>query len=199
MLTTQGSPPERTIHQTTSSSLPFTSWCSAYALCGRQRMDDCSSYDPQDVRYESKVAWTQILPLVSAFTDDSPMSREREDDGVLRTMMVHSRGRMWFGNHSGCADIWSQADQCIRSLHTLCLSTRHLKRRALPDNDWLLLWHVPCISLDLAQVDSPKISDSSRNEYFAVVVSDTPHRSTTSLWRMENGNLRARVVRSILT
>jgi hypothetical protein len=100
-----------------------------------------------DLRYESKVAWTQILPLVSTFTDNGAMARESKDNRILLAMVMYRRGSMRFGDHPGCADVRSQADQCICSLHALCLSPRDLERRVLPDNDWLLFWHCSLVSL----------------------------------------------------
>jgi hypothetical protein len=83
-----------------------------------------------------------MLLLVPTLTDDSAMPREREDHSVLLTMMVNRRGRMWFCNHPRGAYVWSQADQCIRSLHALRLSAGDLERRAFLDDDWLLFLHL---------------------------------------------------------
>jgi hypothetical protein len=156
ILTTQGSPPERTMLQTTSSLLSLTSWCSANALnCASSIVSEMKTWlleTRPNLRYEGKVARTQMLLLVPPFTDNGSMARESEDDSILLAMMMHGRGSMWFGNHPGGANVWSQAHQCICSLHALCLSTRDLERRALRDNDWLLFWHCFLVSLDRPRV-----------------------------------------------
>ena len=95
-----------------------------------------------NLRYQCIVTWTQVLPLVSTFTDDRTMPGKGEDDSILFAMMMNRRSSVWFGNHSRGADVWSQADQRIRSLHTLCLSTRDLEGRALLHDDWVLFSHI---------------------------------------------------------
>jgi hypothetical protein len=95
-----------------------------------------------DVRYKCIVAWTQVLPLVPTLTHNGAIPRERKHDSILLAMMMNRGSSVWFGNHSRGANVWSQADQRIRSLHALCLPTRNLERRALLHDDWLLFLHI---------------------------------------------------------
>ena len=109
-----------------------------------------------NLRYQCKVTRTQVLPLVSTFTDDRTMPGKGEDDSILFAMMMNRRSSVWFGNHSRGADVWSQADQRIRSLHTLCLPTRDLEGRALLHDDWVLFSHICFFLAGLVLVMSGK-------------------------------------------
>lgn len=106
-----------------------------------------------NVRYQRKVTRAQLLLLLAVFADNRAVAKVREDDSVLTTVVVNSRRSMWLRNHSRGADVRSQANQGICSLHALCLPSRGLQRRARLDDYWFLLGHIVlglvCAGLDV--------------------------------------------------
>jgi hypothetical protein len=43
----------------------------------------------KDIRDESEISWTQVLPLVAAFADNCAIAGERKDDGVLLAVVMN--------------------------------------------------------------------------------------------------------------
>jgi hypothetical protein len=70
------------------------------------------------------------------------MAGKSKDYCVLFAMVMNSGSRMWFGDHTACADAFREIHESILTNHTLGLTARFEKAGGPSHYNGLGFWHV---------------------------------------------------------